>query len=323
MSYSEHKTYTLKQFHQLNQLTDLTDFDDDVLKKINDLAALVGAPSYKKTPIFKHRSKKNKKISEEEWTAIRNFKQTELQKNENEFEKEIDNLRSLLNKLTKKQYDEVKNEIIKLIDKLVENYEENTECDNNLKLIGKMIFEIGSMNKFWSELYALLYKDVIEKYPIMKSIMIQNFNDFIDVFKNIESCDANENYDKFCILNKLNEKRKGLSNFFIILADKKVLGEDKMVDLIQQLIKNMDKFIEEENKINEVDEICENLFILISRGTYVLSKHSYWEEIIDVIDRYTLLKSKDFKSLSNKTIFKFMDLQETLEDMSDQDSEED
>ena len=318
MSYSEDKTYTLKQFHQLNQLTELKDFNDDVLKKINDLAALVGAPSYKKTPIFKHRTKKNKKLSEEEWTAIRNFKQTELQKNENEFEKEIDNLRSLLNKLTKKQYDEVKNEIIKLIDKLVENYEENTECDNNLKLIGKMIFEIGSMNKFWSELYALLYKDVIEKYPIMKSIMVQNFNEFIDVFKNIESCDANENYDKFCILNKLNEKRKGLSNFFIILADKNVLGEDKMVDLIQQLIKNMDKFIEEENKINEVDEICENLFILISRGTSILSKHSYWEEIIDVIDRYTLLKSKDFNSLSNKTIFKFMDLQEILEDMSDQ-----
>ena len=318
MSYSEDKTYTLKQFHQLNQLTELKDFNDDVLKKINDLAALVGAPSYKKTPIFKHRTKKNKKLSEEEWTAIRNFKQTELQKNENEFEKEIDNLRSLLNKLTKKQYDEVKNEIIKLIDKLVENYEENTECDNNLKSIGKMIFEIGSMNKFWSELYALLYKDVIEKYPIMKSIMVQNFNEFIDVFKNIESCDANENYDKFCILNKLNEKRKGLSNFFIILADKNVLGEDKMVDLIQQLIKNMDKFIEEENKINEVDEICENLFILISRGTSILSKHSYWEEIIDVIDRYTLLKSKDFNSLSNKTIFKFMDLQEILEDMSDQ-----
>ena len=91
--------------------------------------------------------------------------------------------------------------------------------------------------------------------------------------------------------------------------------------IINQLIDNIDKYIDEENKINEVDEMCENLFILITKGHPFLSNLEQWDYIIDVIERYTLLKSKNHKSLSNKTIFKFMDLQEYIEDLDSDESD--
>ena len=74
------KQYTLREFKTLGNLLELKDFGDDILKQINELANRVGAPSYKKTPIFKNKNKKHKKISEEDWNAIRNFKKTELKK---------------------------------------------------------------------------------------------------------------------------------------------------------------------------------------------------------------------------------------------------
>ncbi len=312
--------YTLREFKSLEKVLELKDFDDEILSKINELANMVGAPTYKKTPIFKNKNKKHKKISEEEWNAIRNFKKTELKKNENKFDENIDNLRTLLNKLTTKLYDNVRSEIIKLINSL-KNDSNEVSVDDNLKVIGKMIFEIGSMNKFWSELYGELYKDLIELYPIMKDIVIQNFDDFIDVFKNIESCNPEENYDKFCVLNKINEKRKGLSHFFIVLVDKKVLKLEKMTDLIEELFDTLEEYINLNDKVNEVDEIAENLFILVSKGYKDLIKSDEWDNINDMIDKYTLLKSKSFKSLSNKAIFKFMDLQEIIEDMSSDDED--
>ena len=320
---SKENTYPLSYFNQMGKILELEDFEDEVLNKINELANMVGAPSYKKTPIFnKHRNKRRKKISDEDWVAINNFKQTELKNNNNSFEGEMDNLRSLLNKLTKKQYDDVKMGILNFIDNLINNdsyTEDNKESvDKQLKIIGNMIFEIGSVNKFWANLYASLYSDIIKEYPMMKNILTTNFDDFMDIFENIESCSPEENYDKFCNLNKENEKRKGLSNFFIILV-KNVLSVDKMVFVINKLFEMMKTYIQMDDKIAVMDEICENLFILITSGYKILSETDEWTYIMDKIEKYTLLKAKDFKSLSSKTIFKFMDLQEFIEDYSDED----
>ncbi len=36
------------------------------------------------------------------------------------------------------------------------------------------------------------------KYEMMKEVFKQNFNNFIDLFNNIEYVDPTVNYDKFC-----------------------------------------------------------------------------------------------------------------------------
>ena len=92
--------YTLDSFFQLTQKIEVPELSEEVIEKINALAKLVGAPSYKKTPIFKHRLHNNPRrrhvkhtITEDDWEAMRNFKTTELNKTTDGIEKEIENIR--------------------------------------------------------------------------------------------------------------------------------------------------------------------------------------------------------------------------------------
>ena len=75
----------------------------------------------------------------------------------------------------------------------------------------------------------------------------------------------------------------------------------------------MEKFttnINLENCRNEVDEIGENLYILISESKDILSKEAEYAEIEKFVDLTANMNHKDHKSLTSKTVFKFMDLDE-------------
>ena len=51
--------------------------NDDIIKIINNLAQLVGAPTYNKTPNFKEKNSKKTKVN---WELLRNFKVTKIEK---------------------------------------------------------------------------------------------------------------------------------------------------------------------------------------------------------------------------------------------------
>ena len=68
--------------------------------------------------------------------------------------------------------------------------------------------------------------------------------------------------------------------------------------------------IVEGNK-DQIDEISENIFIIMDKGYDMLKKT--WENF-DNVNSYLLsitnMKKRDYPSLTNKTIFKFMDLKD-------------
>ena len=70
-------------------------------------------------------------------------------------------------------------------------------------------------------------------------------------------------------------------------------------------------YINQDNKKNEVDELIENIAILYKKELFA-GKCEY--ELIDgmtiseIIENLAHSKSKNYLSLSNKSIFKFMDL---------------
>ena len=101
------------------------------------MADQVASPTYDKTPVFNNNSsttkpfnRKKKKTSEvindEDWEAIRNFQKTELIKSEG-IQKDIDSIRSLINRITEKTYDLI---IEKLTEKLDSFEEAIFEGDN-------------------------------------------------------------------------------------------------------------------------------------------------------------------------------------------------
>ena len=83
-----------------------------------------------------------------------------------------------------------------------------------------------------------------------------------------------------------------------------------MKELICNLLTNLVSFISIENKKSEVDELVENIFILYNKEWMEKCdiKINDKENFMDIVVKLAHSKPKDYPSLSNKTIFKFMDM---------------
>ena len=69
------------------------------------------------------------------------------------------------------------------------------------------------------------------------------------------------------------------------------------------------KLMKEENKKSVVDEITENISLLYNKDLFE-NVNVHEELFMDIINRLSLCKVKTYPSLSNKSIFKYMDLNE-------------
>jgi hypothetical protein len=313
--------YSFNEFY--NTDTRNTQLEEDTIAKINYLAQKVGAPSYKKTPDFRRHNRQNRAdansgykrkqkttpTTNEDWEAVRNFKTTKLEKNTEGIQADIDKIRSHLNRLTKKTYDDVIKNIKQVLNKVVRD---QFTAQDNLLQVGNAIFVVGSKNKFWSELYAILYKDLVNQIPIMSNICNQNFDEFKGMFDNIEYISPDEDYNKYCIINKQNEERKGMSNFLTYLMKNNLIEQERMINLIKGLLNMIDEFMNLEGKEKNIEEIAENLHLLVLNGSDVLEKSDGWNDITNKIEEISSLKSSKYPSLTQKTVFKMMDIYDEL-----------
>ena len=305
------RQYTLDFIKEVES-KNVYELEDEIIQKINKLAKRVGAPSYQRTPVFKRnnyvRKIKKENITEKDWETIRNFKKTKLEKNTEGIEAQMDKIRTCLNKLTDTTYDLMLDNITCIMKDI--SKEENT---SSFEKIGVSIFEIGSFNKFWSKLYVRIYKDLITVFPFMKDICVKNFNSFMNIFETINYIDAGVDYNLFCEYNKENEKRRALSNFFVVCAGYDIIDKEEMEKIVLSFIEKIKIDIDKENKVNEVEEIVENLSIIILNGNEFLKTLSNYDIICESIETFSNMSVKNHSSLSNKVIFKFMDLVDELD----------
>jgi hypothetical protein len=303
---------------------------EETLKIISELALQVGSPDYVKTPVFQKREnpmkvepskeiaigfkkggRRNKAIeivNSEDWDSIRSFQTTKMEEKIG-LDLQIDLIRGLLNKMTDKNYFDNRNKICDIIDKLVQ---ENISSEDMTRL-SSIIFELASNNRFYSKIYADLYSDLTTKYEIMKTIFQGNLVLFTELFNKIEYIDPKVDYDKFCEVNKTNEKRKSLATFYLNLMYNKIIPNTVIISITRNLLHQMYMFIQEEDKKNEVDELSETIGILYKKEIYQDEQGNDYTliegyTIPEVIEKIAKSKVKDYKSLTNKSLFKFMDL---------------
>ena len=147
---------------------------------------------------------------------------------------------------------------------------------------------------------------------MMLSTFETNFDRFIELFNVIEYVDPKVNYDKFCEINKINEKRKSLATFYLNLMMTGVIPKAQIIQITRNLLDQMYTFLSIDDKKNEVDELTETVAILYKKDMYGGNDYELigGMTIVQVVEHLANSKVKDYKSLTNKSLFKFMDLVE-------------
>ena len=369
---------------------------DDVIKSVSDLADLVGAATYIKTPVFPVRaggefrstgvltgggdngtttaagaaaaagyhvagssantfqsrfghdaagsgtqhsitrssgtsssSSRSQQIPNNEWETILSFQKTELKKKEG-IELGIDNIRSYLNKLTDKTYTTMFANILKEIaDLFTASTDDTSEEHNTVAVMNRValsIFNTASSNAFYSEIYARLFRDLMAQeqgssFAVFRDLFERNLASFMSLFETIDYCDPKKNYDKFCDINKANEKRKAMSLFIVNLMKNGIVEKTQVIALMRQIQELMYSNMRQEGKTNEVDELTENLYIMVKHSHAVLAAAApaaaadadadaaeSFKARVEQITEISKLKLKSKPSITNKTIFRHLDM---------------
>jgi hypothetical protein len=303
--------YNIPDFTSVKNDGFVFNIEQTVLDIIQNISNQVGAPEYIRTPQFS--KQKYDKRNNTDWEEARNFKVTTFEEKTG-VKLHIDNIRKHLNKITAKTYDVVSVKIIEELTSITErdvsdNSEDSKVSDDKLYTeIGDSIFTIASTNMFYSHIYARLYKDLMDKFSFMKDIFDNNFTKCSDVYKTIEYCSPNENYDRYCEINKANEARRSISMFYINLMKLNVIPVSSIVKIILGVQHYLHTLYNDESNKAIVDELSEVIFIFVTNAYNVLSSSNEWDTINENILNITLLKVTDKDGLTNKSIFKHMDI---------------
>lgn len=295
----------------------------DVIDIINNIASEVGSPQYVKTPVFtkvvpakpeftrKKKKNNNNKNNEnsEDWKQMLDKSKV---KNPEDTNTDLNSIRSILNKLTDTNYEKYSTKIKDVFKNLGDaEYAEK---------VSDVFFDIISSNNFYSHIYAKMYSELLNDTTIntviieqIKDTLINKINLFVLSFDNIGLVDSTEDYNGFCELNKENERRKSLAKFIMNLSTFNVIENIIITDIVKTLVVKISEHIVMENSRHIVDELIENIHILyssIENTDLYDTKHDelYGLTIKGFIEKMSKSSFNEYPSLSNKAIFKCMDI---------------
>jgi hypothetical protein len=249
------------------------------------------------------RANKPSNNTHEHWESVRNFKATKIEKSEG-IQIHIGEIRGFLNKLSIKNYDDQSTVIINALSEIIDK---NINEDDKLVLL-QNVFSILSSNIYLSSIYADLYVELVGTHDLFETFIDEFVEKYKDSFHEIHYVDPNDDYDKFCDYNKINDNRKCNATFIVNLMKRDMISHSCILQLIYQTQEIAMKYIDEENRQNEVEEITENIVLIIMEVKPILIHTDMWKtKIQPCINFFTGLKVKEHSSFTSRAKFKYMD----------------
>lgn len=248
--------------------------------------------------------------SQEDWDKMRQFKSTKVENKEG-IEKSFTDIRVLMNKLSSKNYKTQKDAILLALEESCHE-DSGVSLENQTRILN-IILDIVCGNKFYSELYADLYKELASRFEIFRDSLTQVIDRYSGTLEKIHYVDHNVDYDGFCNYTKTNDLRKANAAFIVQLMKKDVLSRSEVVAILCNLINLLNVYIDQENRVNEFDELTENLYLIITQSNGFIEMDSKWmSDILPAVQYFSKQVVKDHKSLSSRAVFKYMDIVESL-----------
>lgn len=321
--------YNLNDFESMINNGFKCELSDEVLGIIQQLADQVGAPEYIKTPQFVRRERgsadgykqprrrrgkqKAQELSDEAWQQIRNFEATKREDREG-IDKSIDSVRKAMNKISNKTYDTLKTTIFTELNTILDSGID-VEGEDMTKLVNSL-FKIASQNGFYSELYAKLYSELVSSFDFIKLPLDAAVENYISELNTITYVSSDDDYDMFCKNNKDNTERRARGTFFINAYLHDLVKADSIIDILNEVQDKITAYISEEDQteiVNELSELLGEMLPAIISAVNKRGDDSFNEDLaeivsnVETVSKYT---SKQYPSLSNKSVFKHMDILE-------------
>jgi len=274
---------------------------------------------------------------ETEWEMMRSFKATKIE-SKTGIEKIVNDVRITLNKMSANNYEKQRDIILGLVngyfaeeDRAISGVpegvgggkfsgettqgvaNENAITESNTCRISKVIFDIASTNKFYSEIYAKLYTELVEAHAVFRDLLEEFVNGFTSMEPVPVYVDPDVDYDGFCVYSKACEVRKSTSTFLVNCLKMELIDKSRISDILCEFLKYVDVKRAEEGVSKCVEEIVENIYIIATLCCEELSKTAKWREyVVPTIKRIISEKTNGLPGMSNRANFKLMDLLEKI-----------
>ena len=206
-------------------------------------------------------------------------------------EQMIIDIKSLLNKLSGENIAAISLKISELIETADES-------------IFQLIFDISYKNKFFSKNYSMLVIDLCDKNSSFKDFILKNIDKLYTLYNDMNYVSPNANYNEYCENVKKTEERSSYGCFYANLCANEFIEVSVMEMFLRYLLETISQLMDTESHSHEVEEIIDNIHAIL-----MILKISIDLTLIQTISKST---NKTYKSVTNKSIFKCMDIMDLM-----------
>ncbi len=288
--------YDIDVFKSINKEDSSYTLPAKIISNIDLLHKLLGVNN-----IIDNTQRKHPRDNTDSWKKKEMFKATVVTKLEG-IDQILGDIKKHMNKLTAKNYDENLNKIIELTDTLLET---DIECIN--KLIDILV-SVSCNNKYYSNLYAKIYMNMINKHDYFTVGKTNIINDYLDELTKINIVDPTVDYDKFCETNKMNERRRGRLLFIIHLYKDNGYENTDLLRIINELNQILNEKKTDKIHNEYVNELTEDINIFVTNMVEQIKTDNDFTFILDSIRTYSSCNIKEYLGISNRVKFKYMDM---------------
>lgn len=149
-------------------------------------------------------------------------------------------------------------------------------------------FNMVHKNVFSSKVYAELFNQF--KHESFHTVLLEHYDTYISSFDTIQIVDPS-NYDDFCEMNLVHDRRRTFTHFIVNLGNKTYYETT-----VKKVFSKIDVYLNDDKEI--MNELVEILFILNPSDVDSRTK----------IRTLSTLKPDDHAGINYKIIFRFMDI---------------
>ena len=205
-------SYNLDKINEIRDNMDIFTLEKETQTVIDALIILLGLNVQTKAKTIKKERSRN--TSDKIWTRKEEFKVTVMKKTEG-VDELLNILRGILNKITVNNYELQSENVYENINQLIEYQDEQFDDTIKYEKIIECFLKVIINNRVYANIYAKLFSELLDKYILLDDYRNYFLDNYEDNLTEINFVDPDEDYDKFCLINKQNEQRKSLLTFLV------------------------------------------------------------------------------------------------------------